>query len=93
MARRKKAQVGDWVIVEWIDAVSTAVWVDIESLEEVAHCPDFISNGRLMVMNDRQIILASTFGTNERGEISEVGEVTGIPIGMITKMIKDKDRN
>ncbi len=86
MARRKKVRVGDWVVVHWIDAMSTAEWVDLKDLEEKMRCPDFISKGCLVLMNDRQIVLASTFGAGM------VGEIAAIPLGMVSKMVRDESQ-
>ncbi len=85
MARRKKVRVGDWVIVHWIDAISSAEWVDLEKIEEVARCPDIISKGCLIVQNDRQITIASSFSP------PSVGEILSIPAGMVVKMIREEN--
>ncbi len=77
MARRKKPQPGEWCEVHWRDAISIATWVDTESVQVEALCPDIISRGCLIVSNARQIILASTFSHGQ------LGEVIGIPKGMV----------
>ncbi len=85
MARRKKVRVGDWVVVHWIDAISNPSWVDLEKLEEEARCPDAISKGCLVVDNERQITLASTFATGQAGEI------LSIPKGMVVKIVREEN--
>jgi len=80
MARRKKPRIGEWCEVHWADAISIATWVDAERVELEARCPDIVSRGCLIVDNDRQIILASTFSPGQ------VGEVIGIPRGMVLEI-------
>ena len=80
MARRKKPRPGEWCEVHWRDAISIATWVDGETVQIEAKCPDIISRGCLIVDNERQIILASTFSPGQ------LGEVIGIPQGMVLKI-------
>ncbi len=85
MPRRRKPRVGDWCIVHWMDAISIATWVDAERVGTEARCPDIISRGCLLVDTARQIILASTFSHGQ------VGEVIGIPRGMVVKMERTEE--
>ncbi len=81
-ARRRKPRPGEWCEVHWRDAISIATWVDVENIQEEARVPDMKSRGCLIVDNARQIILASTFGHEL------LGEVLGIPKGMIIKITR-----
>ena len=84
MARRIK--IGDAVIVTWMDAVSVATWMGVAAIDPPteARCPDIVSEGRLLQRDKRQITLASTFAEGM------VGEIIGIPLRMVTSMVKDK---
>ncbi len=77
MTRKKKPR---FVEVHWQDAISIATWVAADNLEKEARTPDIVSRGWLLVENDRQIIIAGTISS------SEVGEVIGIPKGMLIKV-------
>lgn len=84
MMARRKVQVGDLAVVEWIDATELESGWHTRKDSIRLRCPRCVSVGRVVVLDDEQVTLVADYSPDPSD--AKEGRVTAIPLGMVAKM-------